>query len=338
MKIFTPLFILFLMVSSCSVTENSSYHTKRIAVASGPEDMVLDSYGGTPRLLISCSARRGGDAPFGEILSFTPLTGEVDTLQRIGTPDSLYFQPHGIFLDSLSYPPMLYAISHEHDQGFHPVYLYEVHSDTLIFKELAFSSLVHSPNALTLGEGGEIYIVNDAGKRGSLMEKILKLNRADIVCLGKLSDNHWEGSVVAKKLGYPAGINRLGKTLYAGDAVNNLIHVYTIEDDKLIPALKIKDLKGNDNIRICDGMIYITGHVKPFKFISHIKSSENLSPVEVWEINPVNNSVKSIFYTDGSLISAGSTAILLNGKLYISQVFDPFILEVETVSKVRIKK
>jgi len=328
MKIFTPVLVLMLMASSCSVTENSSYPAKRIDVASGPEDMVLDRSGENARLLISCSARREGEKPFGEIISYSLSSGKVDTLLRTGTPDSLYFQPHGIFLDSISDPPLLYAISHEHDAGFHPVYIYAVCGDTLIFKELASSPLVHSPNALTLGEHGDIYLVNDAGKRGSVLEKILKLNRADIVRLRKTADNHWEGSSLAGKLGYPAGINRIGNTLYAGDAVNHLLHVYTIEDDNLIPETKIKGLKGNDNIRVCKGMIYLTGHVKPFRFIAHVKSSEKLSPVEVWQLDPSDNSVKSIFYTDGSLISAGSTAIMYGNKLYISQVFDPYILVV----------
>jgi hypothetical protein len=162
-----------------------------------------------------------------------------------------------------------------------------------------------------------------------MMEKAFKLNRANIVRMERISDNNWDSEIVAEKLGYPAGINRLGNTLYAGDAVNHLLHRYIIKEEDLIPIDPIKGLKGNDNIRIIDRELYLSGHVKPFKFISHVKSSDNLSPVEVWRVNPETEEITSLFYTDGSLISAGSTAIVMNGKLYICQVFDPFILELE---------
>ena len=88
-------------------------------------------------------------------------------------------------------------------------------------------------------------------------------------------------------------------------------------------------LKGNDNIRVVDGMIYVAGHVKPFKFIAHASSSANISPVEVWKVNPETRDITTIYYTEGQAISAGSTAVMLEGKLYICQVFDPYILELE---------
>ena len=321
--------VLPLLLLSCSVTENSSFSSERITVGSGPEDMLLDYSQANPRILISCAARRDTQSPFGEIVSYTPATGKIDTLIRTSFPDSLHFQPHGIFLDSLSNPPLLFAISHEDDDRFHPVYIWEIHGDTLIYRELAYSPLVHSPNALVLGENGEIYIVNDSGKRGSIMEKAVKLNRANIVRMDRESKNVWKGEIVAEKLGYPAGINRLGSTLFVGDAVNHLLHIYEIRNQELIKKEPLKGLKGNDNIRIIDGKLVLTGHVKPFKFISHTKSSENLSPVKAWQVDPENMEIETLFSTDGSLISAGSTALLLNGYLYISQVFDPFLLKVE---------
>ena len=48
------------------------------------------------------------------------------------------------------------------------------------------SKLVHSPNALTLGKKGDIYVVNDSGKRGSMMEKILKLLLEILIWIEKL--------------------------------------------------------------------------------------------------------------------------------------------------------
>lgn len=320
---------ILLLLTGCSVQEVSTLPSHRITVGAGPEDMVLDLTRETPRLLISCAARRDSQQPFGEIVAYTPATGNTDTLTRTGMPDTLFFQPHGIFLDSMSDPPLLYSISHEHDEGFHPVYVWEVGDSTLDFRELISSELLNSPNALTLGPNGELFVVNDAGDRENVMEKIFRLNRANIIRMEKNADGKWEAAVAAEGLGLPAGINRIGTTLYAGDAVNHLLHVYEIIGTELVAQAPVEGLRGNDNIRVIDNKLYTTGHVKPLKFVAHTQSPDKRSPVEVWEYDPAREKLTSLYYTDGTTISAGSTALLLNGTLYISQVFEPFILKVD---------
>jgi hypothetical protein len=320
---------LLLLLTGCNVKEISTLPARQVTVGAGPEDMVLDFSQGTPRLLISCTARRESQEPFGEIVTYTPSMEAVDTLIRTGMPDSLFFQPHGIFLDTKSDPPVLYAISHEHDEGFHPVYVWEVGDSTLAFRELITSELLNSPNALTTGPNGELYVVNDAGDRNNMMEKIFRLNRANIIRMQKNANRKWEAAVAAEGLGMPAGINRIGNTLYAGDAVNHLLHVYEIVGTELVAKAPVEGLRGNDNIRIIDQKLYTTGHVQPLKFVAHTRSPAKKSPVEVWEYDPASKVITSLYYTDGTTISAGSTALLVNGTLYISQVFEPFILEVD---------
>ncbi len=329
----TLLIFIGLGLNACKPLQNTVLPAERITVGSGPEDMVPDSVDGRVRLLISCSARRDTQDNFGEIVAFYPASKEVDTLERKKMPDSLYFQPHGIYLDRSSDPPVLYCISHEHDKGFHPVTIWDVYPDSIVFNGLISSELLHSPNALVKGEKGEIYVVNDSGKRGSLAEKILKLNRANVVKLWQDSSGTWDGTIAASGLGFPAGINRIGSTLYVGDAIHHCLHVYAIREGNLIPENPIRGLRGNDNIRVIDHHLYLTGHVKPMKFVAHTKSPDNRSPVRVWEVDPVSREITPLFYDDGGRISAGSTALLIDGKLYISQVFDPFILEVHLEDK-----
>ncbi len=322
--------MLFLaMLFSCKKPVDHPYDFQQIVVGAGPEDMVVDTSESLPRILVSCADRRSIYEPFGEIVAYTPATGKIDTLQRIGQPDSLHFNPHGIFLDKQSSPPLLYTISHERDQGFHPVYIWEVRGDSLIYSNLIYSPLVYSPNALTLGADGEIYIVNDCGKRGRFIEKVLKMRKANIVRMDVGKDGSIDARIVARRLGYPAGINRIGDQLYAGDAVLNRIHIYTISGDQLIKNKAWKGFKGNDNIRIHNGTLILAGHVKPFKYIGHVISQENKSPVRIWELDPATRNSKILFDTDGEAISAGSTGLLLDGNLYVSQVFDPFIIEVK---------
>ena len=49
--------------------------SEKIEVKPGPEDMVIDTLQGYPRLLISCSARREDHKPYGEIISYGLQSG-----------------------------------------------------------------------------------------------------------------------------------------------------------------------------------------------------------------------------------------------------------------------
>jgi len=318
--------IIALTIQSCNnIPSLSEAPVTKIEVGPGPEDMVLDTLSGEHRLIISCSARRDPHKPYGEMVAMNLGTGALKEMIRYDEPSDLRFHPHGIYLDG----DKLYVISHEAEPDNHPILIYRMHGDSLEFKELIRTPLQISPNALVTGPEGEIYFVNDSGKRGSLAEKALKLRRASVVRIEKDSIGNWKSEYVALKLGYPAGINRMGSRLYVGDAILSRVHVYNISREGLAPIREIKNLKGNDNIRIQNNHLITPGHVKPIKFIKHAKDPEKLSPVEVYLINPKTGQHKSLYYTDGSQISAGSTALIYQNHLYICQVFDPFILKVE---------
>jgi len=327
MKIYLPVRLLMLGLSCCMacnpVRSDTISVTEKIEVGPGPEDMVLDTLS-APRLLISCSARREEQKPYGEIEALDLLNMERKILTRHKEPDSLVFRPHGIYLDG----DMLHVISHEREPDFHPILIYRVHGDSLEFIELINNVLLNSPNALVTGSQGEIFVVNDSGKRGSLMEKILKLKRASLIMLNKGPDGNWSSQYMAIDLGYPAGINRIGNSIFAGDAIQNQIHVYRISEKGLMPQPPIKGLKGNDNLRISNGKILTCGHVKPLRFIQHVKDPGKISPVEVFLIDPKTGESRTLYSTDGSQISGGSTAIIYADNLYISQVFEPYLLKV----------
>jgi len=298
---------------------------ERIPLKPGPEDMVLDTLHGDPGLIVSCCGRRESDKPYGEMVFYNLKSGKQEVMKRLNEPAEILFRPHGIYLDG----DLLYVISHEKEPDYHPVLVYRVDGNQLDFVELISTSHQHSPNALVTGPGREIYLVNDSGKRGSMMEKVLKLKRASVEKLTKGSDGTWKAEMVADKLGYPAGINRIGDQLYVGDAVLHKIHVYQINRDGLSPLGEISKLKGNDNIRIYKSQLLTPGHVKAMKFIKHAKKPEKKSPVDVYQVDPATGEHSVIYSTDGSTISGGSTAIIFGNHLYICQVFDPFILKVE---------
>ena len=84
--------IILFTVAICSLKccvklpEVSDYPVERIQVGAGPEDMVLDTLQGNPALIISCSARRETDKPYGEIISFNLRTGIQSELIRYNEP------------------------------------------------------------------------------------------------------------------------------------------------------------------------------------------------------------------------------------------------------------
>jgi arylesterase / paraoxonase len=322
-SLYHPLITLILLCMTqqvvCQIVE------ERIPVMPGPEDMVLDTLHGDPALIISCCGRREADRPFGEMVHYHLQSGEQVVMKRTNEPGDLLFRPHGICLDG----DLLYVISHEKEPDYHPVLVYRVAGTQLEFLELIITGRQHSPNALVTGPAGEIYLVNDAGKRGSMMEKALKLKRASVEKLVKNQDGNWEATTMASGLGYPAGINRIGDMLYVGDAVLNIIHPYRISGEGLTPEEPFTGLKGNDNIRIYRDKLLVPGHVKFMKFIKHTRSPEKKSPVDVFLVDPLTGEHSVLYSTDGSAISAGSTAIIFRNNLYISQIFDPFILKVE---------
>ncbi len=319
-------FTLYFFLLLCFLVQEVSGQTivDRIPLKPGPEDMVLDTIHGDPAIIISCCGRREADKPYGEIVQYNLISGKQEIMKRLNEPAEILFRPHGIYMDG----DLLYVISHEKEPDYHPVLVYKVNGSHLDFVELIKTSHQHSPNALVTGPGREIYLVNDSGKRGSMMEKALKLKRASVVKLTKKSDGKWHAEMVADKLGYPAGINRIGDRLYVGDAVLHKIHVYEISKDGLSPIGEISKLKGNDNIRIYKGQLVTPGHVKAIKFIKHAKNSRKTSPVDVYLVDPATGEHSTIYSTDGSTISGGSTAIIYGKHLYICQVFDPFILKV----------
>ncbi len=250
--------------------------TEKILVGAGPEDMVLDTLQGHPRLIISCAARRESHKPFGEMISVNLLSGIPSTLIRHHEPEDLLFRPHGIFL----YGDLLYVISHEKEPDFHPILVYRLHGDSLEFRELIHTSNQHSPNALVIGTEGEIYFVNDSGKRGSIAEKALRLKRASVIRLSKDDQGKWNSETMVKDLGYPAGINRIGNKLYVGDAVLHRIHVYRISEHGLAPINEFRNLRGNDNIRIHYGHLLTVGHIKPLQLLNMPKTRTIFHPLK----------------------------------------------------------
>lgn len=289
---------------------------------SGPEDIVLDSVHNPPRLLVSCSARRSEYPAYGEIEAIDPVNGTRKVLARIGEPEKLVFRPLGISLVQAGELQYLYAITHDDIRGIHPIIQYQVDRDTLIFVKLLDTKLLVSPNALQVYPDGSLLVCNDAGKRNSMKEKIFRQKKGNILYF----DGRGNWSIVADKLGMPAGLTGMGNRIFVSAALENMLYSFQLTDGILTGKQEVCRIKGPDNIRINSNKLLITSHSKPLKFIRHVKNKSQCSPSLVLSVDPLTGFSTRLFYDDGRQISAASVALVFNNQLIIGQIFEPFIL------------
>ena len=295
----------------------------------GPEDMVLDSLSGQPRLLVS-SADRRGHSQEGRIFSVDFTTFTAVSLPRLDEPEGLSFNPHGISLvRSGTGRTLLYVINHRsdrEDQSRHSILVYEVLPNHLVFTEELTSPLLVSPNDLCALPDGSIYVSNDSSGKGGMMELILSLKRSTVV--------HYDGSgkwtVAAEKLAMANGIQAEGKTLYLAVTRENAVYTCPINDDGTLgPRSLLARVKGADNITLDKGYLYAAGHLKDLALAGHMQNPDKKAPSTVFRIDSNSGDSTIVFQDDGSLISAASVAVPHNGSLYIGQIADDGIVRVE---------
>lgn len=320
-------FILCLI--SCSVKYSVTEVTyQKISTGPGPEDMVLDTGDGRNRLIVSCAERRKNRPLHDEIWSFNLETEQTKILPRVNHPDSISFHPHGIDLVYDKNEVWLFVVNHEEKKKRHSILRYLVKENELLFDTIFWNSkYLKSPNDVYAESSEKFWVSNDASSRKSNLELFLKIKGGNIV--------HYNGNSFIKsipRLAYPNGVIRSGNQLIVSTTRQNKIFSYTLDEwGKAIPGTQktIAVAKGWDNFsRVNDSLLLCTAHIQPIKFLKHYRKSNRLSPIAVFVINLYKKNAEILFYTDGSIISAGSTALFYGGYLYVCQVFDPYIAKI----------
>jgi hypothetical protein len=287
----------------------------------GPEDLVIDSLNNPPRILISTCARRDEYPAWGEIQTFDPETGKVETLPRVNEPEGLVFRPHGISLLNSDGNRYLFVISHDDVSGKHPVLVYRVEPDRLVCERVLEDPLLVSPNALQAYPDGSILVCNDAARRGSMKEKIFRQKKGNII---RFDGKQWV--IVAKRLGMPAGLAGSGEDVYVCTSLENKLYKFTYAHGKLTEKQLVCKVKGGDNIRIYPGFLLTTSHFKPLKFIGHVGNKSKPSPSRIIKVDLPSGTPKILFEDDGRLFSAASVTLLWKNKLITGQIFESNLL------------
>ncbi|MFN8287865.1 MAG: hypothetical protein U0V74_14000 [Chitinophagales bacterium] len=289
-----------------------------IAVGPGPEDMVIDELSWKePRLLISCNARRKGEDYYAEILSYNLMTGQRKALHRV-EPSEVHFNPHGIDLVQVKDSLILLVVNHYHEQKENSILRYLVVKDTLYFLQKIVDPLIVSPNAVTGFSDGTMLVSNDAKKPGNFWHVLFIIKKAQIV--------YWDGnhcSVASEGYCYTNGITNKNGKVYLASTRQNKVWQFDFRDGKMLNKTEVAKVHGPDNIRFYGDNLLVACHLRFVAFLKHYKHAEKISPTTVYRINPVSKESEVVYYDNGKQLSAGSTAVIYKGNIYVSGVFDP---------------
>lgn len=336
---------ILLLIVSCRTTlpEAPLTKTSKITVAPGTEDLVLDESQDTPRLIVSCAQRRNDLPEQGGFFTVNLETGKVSALEMIGLPEGLRLAPHGI---DLAYNDkgvaMLYVVNHQrvrdskkHDNS---ILVFQVQKEHLRYVDQYKAPELVSPNDVAALPDGSIYVTNDSkhAKIGFtwLMEKLFKIRSSKIAYRNSSGDWSLVGD---KRLAYANGIQAFDdKVLVAATQKKDLIVFNRDPQTGELTAMRnVAPISGLDNITVVnDSLILCPSHPAQGKFIKHAKNAEKPSPGITWLIDIKSGHYRPIYVTDGAEISANSVALYYNKKLYIGQVFEDFLLVVDTEGKI----
>ncbi len=299
----------------------------------GPEDMDLIRDSST--LLVSSHERRNSLKDLGAIFEISLSDPLSFVPKKIETNYPENFRPHGISYAKIKGIDTLVAISHTLQKEYpHSLEIFEKSKDgRWSHKKTLQDSLLISPNDIFMNEDGEIFVSNDNGTMNSFRKYwdiIIKSPRADIVYFNGKTFRNLNVPVI---LGNGIHIQKKddSEILYRSVFSEGAVHRYKVVRQNGELSLKFLDKieiqSGADNLTEDEnGKIWVAGHPSTFGFLKHAISKSLESPTQVFVIDPITKIANEVYANRGAEISAGSTGLVFKDKLFISQVFEDFIL------------
>ncbi|WCL49263.1 hypothetical protein [Leptospira sp. GIMC2001] len=322
---------------------------QKIGQAPGPEDFELIRAKSKDYLIVSSHERRipnlNGGLFYLELkpnlsLSNSQGVGSQKNNPLVLTPlkvDSYppNFRPHGISSTQVNGKNRLYVISHPKLENLaHTIEIFEEASGSQFswkHIETLSSNKLMSPNDLFALPEGKLLISNDgtANLFVTLIDLVFNLNTSDITYY---ENGKWY--LLDQKIPFGNGIwyeeNNEEKLIYRASHFDQSIYVYSarwIENSFPILNLKYKIpfSGGVDNLYKTEKGFYASIHPSNTDFLGHAKDKSKFSPSQIYRINLPRDS--NLIYSNlGDEISAASGAIAYGKTLFISQVFEDFIL------------
>ena len=341
--------LLYFQFSACGVSPLScgdypttgTHATQKIMLGSGPEDMAIDRSTTTPRIIVSCDERREDQPDIGSFYSIDLTDNSTTPLQII--PSNFEIHPHGIDVVTIDSIPYLYAISHDGKGAdmTHRIVRFKIVNDSLLLDENSILQhpLLTGPNDLDVLEDGSLYVTNPMPSNDPMesTKSILGIKNGNVLYY----DGQGNWTIAIENMCYPNGVwvnQEKGYLLVANGGCKEVAR-YAIKEGKVDQQDKLStkhhaiDITIGDNLLMDDkGVLWTAAHPCPLKFLDHMKDASASSPMQVFAMDPMTLKTNLVFQNNGDLISAASTVLHWENRLYISQVFDPFVLVVEGVN------
>lgn len=321
------LFYLLGLLGCSSYESISLSECQKLEGFPGPEDILIDKE--TQVLYISSHDRRNFNST-GTIFMINLITKQVQKLSKEQTPEN--FRPHGMVLSKNGKEKYIYVISHTGTKDkAHTIEVFKIEKNFLKHERTLFDEKLMNPNDLTVSEDGKLFISNDFGstsKFGQILDILFSRKNSPIT--------YFDGKgwyFLEPRLPGGNGIyyeKRDGiEWIYRTSMFGNFFIKYELRYVQNFPELKEKEVisieGAGDNFGEDEkGNLFLATHPSIWKFIFHSNSKENLSPSLVYHIR--GKEVIKIYQNNGNEISAVSTAVAFRGRIYFSQVFEPFIL------------
>jgi arylesterase / paraoxonase len=315
------------IVGCVSIPKGPCHGGEKVVVGPGTEDMVIDDFGPEPRILISCDDRRNfGKPSFGSIWTYDLATAKVKAMGIKEYPYGMAFHPHGMDLQQIGQRLHLFVVCHDDSAGHHWIADFQVIDDDLMWVQNFQGGMLTSPNGVCALPDGNLYVTNDHLKRGSISESFLKKRVATVVHF-RPDQSH---EVAYEGLAYGNGITQKDGYVYAAATVEDAIYRFKIgSDGRLTEKTKVAKVKGPDNLRWEGENLLVACHLRLLKFLGHAKNAKKRSPSTVYRIVPGSLKPVPLYGDKGRNISGGSTAVIWKDRLYVSQVFENWIMVVK---------
>lgn len=308
----------------------------------GPEDFTYSLKHNL--LFISSHNRRDMFNSLGHLFILNTLTDEIELL-NITYP--INFRPHGISIYEdcgSSNIINIFVISHRFTSSVQHViekFSYSVENKELKHIETLQNELLVAPNDLLALNCNEILVSNDHYTSNilfGLSHDLVKVRSADLTYY---DGKNWNN--LNKKVAFGNGLilhkdqTRNKEVLIRSSSADFSLLTYDItrskDNNKFLESIDsvVSDEVlpfSPDNIEhdVNTGNIIITGHHSTTLFLGHAIFRTNAPSVVIEYKSP--NNYETLYYDDGTELSAASVATRTKDKkkLYIGQVFNPYIL------------
>ena len=301
----------------------------------GPEDMALNRR--TQWLYVSSHNRRHAEET-GKLFALDLNQSDAELKpQPLNVQYPPHFKPHGMSGFEQGGKQRLFVSSHPLLEGAaekHTIEVFEGTGLNFTHVQTLKSPLLDSPNDIQALPDGRIFVSNDHSAGGGAKRWWEDAMRSKTSRVSYFDGKNWSyiGPAVAGGNGVLVNQENGKEYLYRSAFFENAVVKYEIVKTAqgttdLQEVARIPVEHGPDNLELDgQGNLLVAVHPSVFRFLMHLASAGQKSPSQIMKINLTSRQVDKVYANEGSEISAASTAVVLNKRMVLSQVFEDFLL------------